>query len=371
MDADGSALTHDDLGERLAGWFATQLPDATDVAVEGLEQIEVGHSAETLLLTIVHDGERDDVVVRVRPPEPGLLEPYDLGRQFTILQALEPTAVRAPRARWYEPTGSVLGRESYVMERLPGVVYERGVPDDVAGDAARVQKMCEGIVDQIAAIHSVDLTTTGLDAIADGHDHVDRELNHWSGEIERVKRAPLPALELLVAALREQQPPANPTVTLVHGDLKPGNVAFVGDEVTAVFDWELATVGDPRVDLGWAEANWTMPGYITSVPGAPGPDELVARWAASTGLTAEHRSWYRSLALLKMNVILLVGAALFDQGHSDDLRFAQMAYAIEPLTQAALREIGIDDAPEAGPVRPRKERVQQVKARVAGDQTTP
>src|SRR5215213_7452390 len=93
---------------RLTEWFAAQLPNASDVRVEGLDRVEVGHSAETLLMTLVVDGSRRDVVVRIRPEPPGLLEPYDLQRQFTILRALEGSAVRSPAVLWYEPTGDVL-----------------------------------------------------------------------------------------------------------------------------------------------------------------------------------------------------------------------------------------------------------------------
>jgi aminoglycoside phosphotransferase (APT) family kinase protein len=331
-----------DVADRLASWFAGQLPDARAVSVEGVDRVEVGHSAETLLMTLVSDGHRRDVVVRVRPPTPGLLEPYDLRRQHTILQALDATPVRAPRALWFEPTGEALGREFYVMERLPGQVYEQGVPDEVAADPARIRRMCEGIVEQLATIHTVDLRATGLDAIADGHGYVDRELAHWAGETERVRTGPLPALDRLVGALRERQPDPCPTITLVHGDAKPGNIAFEGAEVSAVFDWEMATVGDPLADLGWAEVNWTMPGNVVSTPGAPPVDELVARWEQLTGITARHRPWYRSFQLLKMTVILLVGAHLFDAGHSDDARFAAMAPAIPFLTQLGLDELGID-----------------------------
>ncbi len=64
------------------------------------------------------------------------------------------------------------------------------------------------------------------------------------------------------------RPEQCPTVTLVHGDPKPGNFAFADDEVSAVFDWEMTSVGDPLADIGWAECNWTTPGSFTSRPGA-------------------------------------------------------------------------------------------------------
>jgi aminoglycoside phosphotransferase (APT) family kinase protein len=323
-----------EISGRLTSWFARQLPDARDVTVEGVDRVAIGHSSETVLVTVVHDGHRQDVVIRVRPPAPGLLEPYDLQRQFAILR---------------------------VMERLPGQVYERGGPDDLAADPGRIRRMCEGIVEQIAAIHAVNLHATGLDAIADGRDYLDRELGHWAAEIERVKRGRLPALERLVDALRERQPEQSPPVTLVHGDPKPGNFAFVGGDVTAVFDWEMTTVGDPLADIGWAEILWMTPGSFTSRPGALSTDELVARWEELTGITAQHRPWYRAFQAMKMAVIMLVGGHLVDAGHSNDVRLAEMAYVVHPMTKLALHELGIDQPPDAGPVLPRKERQEAVK----------
>jgi len=357
-----------DFERRLGSWVATQLRGSPAVSVEGLDRVDIGHSAETLLVSVVCDGLRRDVAIRMRPEPPGLLEPYDLGRQFAILRALEPTPVRAPAALWFEPTGAVLGREFYVMERLPGQVYERGVPDEVAADPERIRHMCEGMVEQIAAIHRVDLVAAGLDSLADGRRYLEHELEHWASEIERVKRGPLPALEGLVAALRAQQPEQSPVVTLVHGDSKPGNFAFVDDELSAVFDWELATLGDPLADIGWAETLWGVPGSVTACPGAFSADEFVARWEELTGLAARHRPWYRAFGAMKMAVILLVGASLVDAGHSDDVRLMEMAYGIRPTTQAALRDLGVDATLDDGPVLPRKERrdaVRRAKAEVA------
>jgi len=354
---------------KLAPWFAAHLPDADDVRVQGLDRVEVGHSAETLIVTVSwRDGgnvQQGDVVIRVRPPAPGLLEPYDLKRQFDILRGLDGTPVRAPRALWFEPSGEVMGREFYVMEKRPGTVYERGFPPALASDPARVRRMSESILEQVAAIHGVDLHATGLDAVGDGKGYLERQLEHWSDQIGRFQRAPLPALERLMDGLREQRPEQCPMATLVHGDPKPGNFAFEGAEVTAVFDWEMADIGDPLADIGWVEILWNMPGYPTSAAGALSVDDFVAGWEQLTGIRAEHRHWYRAFQSLKMAAILFVGGQLFDSGHSDDLRLMEMTNAIVPVTRRALGELGLDEDLDSGPVTPREERIREVKARLA------
>ena len=358
----------EDYLRRLTDWFRLQLPDAEAMSVQGLESIEFGYSAEMLSMTIAYReqgaDQSIDVVVRLRPPVPGILEPYDLPRQFAILRGLEGTSVKTPRALWLEETGDVLGRAFYVMERLDGVVYEQNIPPELDADPERIRRMSESMIEQLAAIHLVDLATTGLDALPAGVGYLDRELDHWAGEMRRVASGPLPGLERLLAELRKRQPDQSPAVTLVHGDPKCGNFAFVGDEVNAVFDWELAQLGDPLADIGWAELLWMSPASFTSRPSSLNVNEFVARYEAITGIPVRNREWYRAFQAYKMAVILLVGVMVFDVGASDDLRLANMSGAVPMLTQMALQEFGIKDEIDPGPIAAGAERIQQVRERL-------
>lgn len=358
----------EDMRDRLTAWFADQLPEADDVAVEGLDSVPTGHSSETFLLTVVSrtgsSERRLDVVVRQRPPEPGLLEPYDLQRQFDVLKGLAGTDVRAPLALWIEPTGDVLGRAFFVMERLDGVVWEQQpIPAEMEAEPGRLRRMCESMIDQLAAIHLVDLTATGLDSLGDGYAFLDRELDRWEGEMRRVQRGPLPALERLLEELRRQQPEPCPRITLVHGDPKPGNFAFVGDEVSAVFDWELTTIGDPLTDVGYLELLWAMPVGITSRPSSLTVDEFVSRYEQRTGMAVPHRRWYRAMQVFKVNVIQLVGSMLCDAGHWNDPRAIGMARGLEMMTPLGLRDLGVTEELPNGPIYPREERMREVQSR--------
>jgi len=352
------------ISEHLTAWLRTQLPDADDVRVEGLDRVSFGHSAEMMMASVViRRGDQDtrqDVVLRLRPKPPALLEPYDLGRQFAILRALQDTAVRVPRALWLEDTGDVLGRPFFIMERAAGDVYEMEPPANVADHT--VARMCQSLVEQLAAIHSVDLKRTGLDALGSGTDHLDRELDHWTAEMNRVKRDSLPALERLHQALQDSKPEPCPQITLVHGDAKPGNFAFSDGEVSAVFDWEMTTVGDPLTDIGWLEMLWAQPVGINSHPGALPIDTLLAHYEATSGIKVQNRSWYRAFNAYKMAVICLIGAMLIEDGHSDDQKLVLAAYGTSLLTRAGLSELGIDEPLDDGPVLPREERIQQVLA---------
>jgi aminoglycoside phosphotransferase (APT) family kinase protein len=360
------ALSEDELASRLTTWFQGQLEQAEGVRIVGMNHVNFGHSAEMLLLTVAWQthgsAQHRDVVVRIRPPAPGLLEPYDLRRQFDVLRALEATPVRAPHALWIDETGVVFGRPFYVMEQLAGTVYEREIPVELANAPQRIRQMSERVIEQIAAIHLVDLKATGLDALGDGHDFLDRELDHWEGEIHRVQRGALPALEQLLKSLRERHPESSPRSTLVHGDTKGGNFAFVDDEVSGVFDWEMATIGDPMTDIGWLEVTWTMTKPFSVLSG-PDFDHLLSHYEQITGFVVHDRPWHRALQAFKMAVIMLVGAMHFDAGFNDDLRLADMGPFIPFVTDKGLRDLGIEGQFEAGPVEARRERVEEVRRR--------
>ena len=350
-----------DIQANLSTWLTSHVTDADRVAVEGLDRMTFGHSAEMLVLTVVSERgglqARQDVVLRGRPPAPALLEPYDLTRQFTILRALEGTAVRVPKVLWFEPTGDVLGREFLIMEYVQGTVYEMDIP---AESDETVRQMCRDLVEQIAAVHAVDLAATGLANLDDGAEHLDRELGRWAGEMHRVQRGPLPALERLLAELRGAKPPQCPRITLVHGDAKPGNFAFADGRVSAVFDWEMATVGDPLTDIGWLELLWAQPVGITSHVAALPIEELLAHYEQVSGITLENRSWYRAFNAFKMAVICLIGARLIDDGHSEDPKLGLAAYGTSLLTATGLGEFGITESIDDGPVMPDEQRLHQV-----------
>jgi aminoglycoside phosphotransferase (APT) family kinase protein len=171
-----------------------------------------------------------------------------------------------------------------------------------------------------------------------------------------------PPAERLHRALRESRPAPCPNVTLVHGDAKPGNFAFSGGEVSAVFDWEMTTVGDPLTDIGRLEMLWMQPVGINSHPAALPIDALLAHYEAISGIGIQNRSWYRAFNAYKMAVICLIGAMLVEDGHSDDQKLVLAAYGTAMMTKAGLSELGIDEPLDDGPVLPRDERIQQILA---------
>jgi aminoglycoside phosphotransferase (APT) family kinase protein len=174
------------------------------------------------------------------------------------------------------------------------------------------------LYDRLADIHALDWRARGLGEILEdpGSRAAIVALNHWQSELRRVQLEPEPELELVIAWLRRNAP-ASAVTTLVHGDFKPGNVLMRGDEVTLVLDWETAHLGDPLEDIGWV-TNPLRAGEHR-IPGSWEPAQLIERWSARTGFTADPPTvrWWNVLANVKQAMTVLTGKHAFADGRFD------------------------------------------------------
>ncbi|MCC6382662.1 MAG: phosphotransferase family protein, partial [Dehalococcoidia bacterium] len=309
---------------RLRDWISRHAGDRPGLRVVEASRMSAGHSNDTFSAVVEWDGPggpaRDAYVLRTRPEGVGLLEPYDVSKQYRIMQALAGTAVPVPRMLWFDEAGEVMGRPMFAMEKLDGVIIEAEIPDYlVNADPAKVRRMCERYIDTVAAIHLVDGQAAGLAWLEPSADLLETEIGWWDQEIRRFQHGPLPAIDVIVDWLRANRPPSSPRVALVHGDAKPGNVLYDDEMVRAMFDWEMTTLGDPLTDIGWLAWLWTGMGGLSSLPGALTKEEMLRRYEERTGISTAALHFYEVLAGFKMVAILFVGAMLFDSGKSNDL----------------------------------------------------
>ena len=157
-------------------------------------------------------------------------------------------------------------------------------------------------------------------------------------------------------------------MSLVHGDAKPGNFAFVGDEVSAVFDWELTTIGDPLTDIGYLELLWRMPVGIPSHKAALTIDDVITCYEKASGVTVVESGVVPGVERVQAGCHQSDRLKLFDDGVTDDQRFMLNAYGIPLFTQMGLAEMGVTEQLEDGPVMPREERMKQAQSGCAGCQ---
>jgi aminoglycoside phosphotransferase (APT) family kinase protein len=306
------------MGERLSTWLTTELPNDADVQIRGLHRASAGMSRENWLFEVSWsvDGARlSEALIMRRDPVGSVLE-TDRTVEFAVLQALEQTAVPAPRVRWLDADGRWLGRPSIVMTLEDGIC-DYFVLNGDAPLATRVA-LAESFCDLLVAIHQVDWRAIGLDRfLPDPAPSASlAAIDLWEGVLRRHQLEPLPELDLVARWLRAHAPVA-PATVLVHGDFKPGNALMRDGVVGAVLDWETAHLGDPLEDLGWVTNPLRRREH--QIPGAWTATELLSRYEARTGLAAPDDAlrWWRVLANFKLAVIGLTGVAAFVDGRYD------------------------------------------------------
>ncbi len=312
----------DAVAQGLTGWLADELDDPS-LRIDGLRRTSVGYSRENWVFdaawTARGQVHRAPFIAR-RDPKGSVLE-TDRETEFAILRALEGSNVPSPRARWLDADGSRLGRPTIVMDLAEGIC------DYIILNSARPAEarlaIAHQLCDRLADIHGLDWRACGLDGVLNdpGAWASRAALALWEGELRRVQLEPEPELELVIAWLRAHAPKSAVT-TLVHGDFKPGNVLLQGDRVTLVLDWETAHLGDPLEDIGWV-SNPLRAGE-QRIAGLWQPKQLIERWSAQTGLTADPTAvhWWTVLANLKQAMTVLTGARAFVDGRFDRILHA-------------------------------------------------
>jgi aminoglycoside phosphotransferase (APT) family kinase protein len=276
------------------------------------EPLGDGHSNVTLL---VRSGARE-LVLR-RPPR-GPLPPsaHDVLREARLLRALEPTAARVPRVLAVGDDPAIIGAPFYVMERVAGEVVTSSLPAALDGIGER-RRIGEELVDALVEVHAVDWRACGLEGFSTRPErYLERQLRRFGGLWEHNRTREIAAVERVGAWLHEHLPPS-PAPTIVHGDYRLGNVMLAPRapaRVVAVFDWEMATIGDPLADVGYLCALWVQRddpplgmfelSSTTRLAGFPTRAELVARYERRSGRSMTDIRWYRTLALWKAVVFM-------------------------------------------------------------------
>lgn len=252
------------------------------------------------------------LVVRRPPLGHFLPTAHDMSREYRVYRALHGTRVPVPQAFALCDDASVIGAPFYVMARMHGVVPHE--PAALAGaDASSNTRTAETFVEVLAAIHDVDVDAVGLGDLGRRSGYLERQVRRWVGQWQRAKDRDEPVIDALAGSL-QQLMPVQASTTLVHGDYRLGNVML--DEadtgrIVAVFDWEMATLGDPMSDLGYTLLWWGTAGravihpsqQIADLPGFPQADEIADRYAALSRRDVIDVSWHMALAAFKLAVI--------------------------------------------------------------------
>jgi aminoglycoside phosphotransferase (APT) family kinase protein len=308
-----------------------------------------GHSNVTYLIERDSNPTHPQLVLR-RPPRPPLPpSAHDVLREARLLQALAPTPARVPKVLAVSADEDLIGCPFYVMERVQGEVIVSETP--AALDTPE-QRRCIGeqLIDALVEIHAVDWQAAGLEGFGKPTGYLERQLRRFGGLWDLNKTRDIPAVERVKTWLSEHMPTSGPA-TIVHGDYRLGNTMFAEDapaELVAVFDWEMATIGDPLADVGYLCMFWTEAGdpegglrehlgRVTRAEGYPTRAELIARYEELSGRSMRDLRWYTTLALWKSVVFMEGNYKRAVAGTTDDPYLKQFGEGVLELARQAER----------------------------------
>jgi aminoglycoside phosphotransferase (APT) family kinase protein len=300
-----------------------------------------GHSNVTFAVR------RDGLDVVLRRPPRGPLPPsaHDVLREARVLSALAGRA-RVPTVLAVCDDPAVIGAPFYVMDRIEGHVVTSSVPAALDAPTER-RRVGEELVDALVEVHAVDWRAAGLDGFGKPTGYLERQLRRFLGLWEHNRTREIPAVESIADWLRANLPESGPA-TIVHGDYRLGNTMVAPDppaRIVAIFDWEMATIGDPLADVGylctlWVDRNdprgnmFELSG-VTREEGFPLREELVARYEERSGRSMTDIRWYRTLALWKSIVFMEGNYKRAVAGSTDDPYLKGFADGVIQLARRA------------------------------------
>jgi len=339
---DGEGLPLD----ALAAWLEGAAPELAGLPLT-VEQFPRGHSNLTYLLRA---GDRE-LVLRRPPFGARIASAHDMGREHAILSGLHPHLPVVPRPIAYCPDDSVIGAPFYLMERITGLIIRKRLPAELNAGDGLVARVSDALVRALVEVHAVDWCAAGLDSLYKGEGYVVRQIEGWTRRYQAAQTDDLPEVDAVARWLADHLPPES-APTLIHNDFKHDNLVLDPDDpgrVIGILDWEMATVGDPLMDLGttlgyWIEA--TDPAHIqafafcpSNVPGAPTRAELVAAYEAASGRAVDHPVFYFVYGLFKLAVVAQQIYRRYTLGHTRDPRFATFIFGVKLLAELATRAI--------------------------------
>jgi aminoglycoside phosphotransferase (APT) family kinase protein len=250
-------------------------------------------------------------------------------REYRVIAALNDTDVPHPRGIAVCDDTSILGSCFYIMGHIDGWTPMGPLPAPFDREPQLRAAMANELVDAIARLGQVDWHRVGLEGFGKPEGFLDRQVDRWLAHLDKIKFRELPGLDEAAQWLRSHTPRSF-KAGIIHGDYQFANVMFHhGNEarLAAIVDWEMATVGDPLLDLAWILMTWPDPeedrntGYV-DFTGMPSRDELMHRYATTSGLPVDAMDYYIVLARFKMACVLEAGYARYVQGGADNPKMA-------------------------------------------------
>ncbi|NOY29260.1 MAG: phosphotransferase family protein [Planctomycetes bacterium] len=328
---------------RLESYLLSHFPGMSGPLV--VEQFPSGFSNLTYLLRLGNQ----ELVFR-RPPV--VKSAHDVGHEYRVLSKLCRVYPPAPDPLLMCENEQILGYPFFVMQRLRGVILRKtNTPNELIATPGLVTTLCESFIDSLAQLHRLDYQAAGLENLGRPTGYVERQVTDWVGRYAKARTDDYSEMECLGDWLAEHLP-ADVPASLIHNDYKYDNLVLDPrnlSHIIGVLDWEMATIGDPLMDLGstlayWIEADDPPEEHArafgpTMLPGSLTRAQLTQRYAQSADIELPDMSFYYAFGLFKLSVIVQQIYARFAAGKTQDRRFARMNTVVESLGKTGLRVV--------------------------------
>jgi aminoglycoside phosphotransferase (APT) family kinase protein len=328
--------------ETLTRWLETI--DGLPAGRPSVMQFGGGKANLTYLLTFPAG---DELVLRRPPLGPVAEGAHDMSREYRVLSHLWQAFPYAARAVAYCDDESVIGSDFFLMERRDGVVVRGDIPARFGGgkDPVANRKLSEVVIDTLATFHSVDPETCGLGDLGHPEGFLLRQVEGWAGRWEKAKHEQNDLADGLAVWLMKELP-SESRPTLLHNDWRLDNMAVAPDDpgsCVAVYDWDMATRGNPLADLGTLMGSWFDEGEApeslgmmpTTVPGWLDRREAVERYGEKSGVDIQSVDWYLVFGAWKLAVVLQQIYIRWRRGQTQDARFANLDEGARQLFRLA------------------------------------
>ncbi|MFU8878174.1 MAG: phosphotransferase family protein, partial [Wenzhouxiangellaceae bacterium] len=276
-----------------------------------VEQFPKGASNLTYLLRYPDR----DLILRRPPAGTKAKSAHDVLREYRIQKALKPVFPKVPEMLAACDDHSVIGSDFYVMERLKGIIPRANLPDGMRLSQDQVRELCRNAIDTLVELHSVDIESAGLDTLAKGAGYNRRQIEGWSERFRKARTWNVMRGEKVMRWLADNIPD-EVAIRVIHGDYRFDNLVLDPNDplkINGVLDWEMATLGDPLMDLGNAMAYWVQAdddryfkGFRrqpTHLPGMFTRAEVVDYYCHRMGLTVDNWAFYEVYGLFRLAVI--------------------------------------------------------------------
>jgi aminoglycoside phosphotransferase (APT) family kinase protein len=311
------------------------------IGVDELPQVSQFRSGASNLTYLLQYPDRE-LVLRKPPVGMKAASAHDMKREFLIQSRLQPVYPLVPSMVALCDDQSVMGSDFYVMERVVGDIFRRDVPEGVT--PADVSVMADSLINGLVQLHAVDASI--LAELNKGPGYVQRQVEGWSKRYRNALTDDVPNGEKVMAWL-EANRPDDVASCVIHGDWRIDNVVFDLKQarIVGVLDWELATVGDPLMDLGSSLAYWVDrdddPAFAalrrqpSHLPGMPTREEFVQRYLQLSGRSCADFTFYEVFGLFRLAVIIQQIWARYRAGQTTNPAFAGFGDACNTLINRA------------------------------------